>query len=62
MNVNVSESENINGTEKKRFSDIIKYSRTVAHYGKIEKVVGTTIESIGPDVNVGDLCHIYPTR
>jgi len=41
---------------------MIKYSRTVSHYGKIEKVVGMTIESTGPDANIGDLCYIYPSR
>ena len=42
--------------------DMIKYAQTVTHYGKIEKVLGMTIVSTGPDANVGDLCYIYPTR
>jgi flagellum-specific ATP synthase len=51
-----------NGDNNDNIRDMIKYSRTVARYGKIEKVVGMTIESAGPDVSVGDLCYIYPSR
>lgn len=29
--------------------------------GRVSQVVGLTIESIGPDVGVGSLCHIMPT-
>ncbi|NMB44544.1 MAG: flagellar protein export ATPase FliI [Clostridiales bacterium] len=29
------------------------------HLGKVVKVVGLTIESIGPEVKLGDLCKIY---
>ena len=28
--------------------------------GKVTKVVGLTIESIGPDANLNDLCKIIP--
>ena len=42
--------------------DALRYGQTVAYYGKIEKVVGMTIESTGPEVNVGDLCLVYPSR
>ncbi len=29
-------------------------------YGKVAKVVGLTIESVGPKARLGDLCRIYP--
>ena len=29
------------------------------HYGKVSKVVGLTIESIGPSAKLGDICHIF---
>ncbi|MCL2773720.1 MAG: flagellar protein export ATPase FliI [Oscillospiraceae bacterium] len=45
-----------------KIRDAIRYSQTVTCYGKIEKVVGMTIESSGPEVNVGDLCLVYPSR
>ena len=31
-------------------------------YGKDVKVVGLTIESIGPEARLGDLCQIYPDK
>lgn len=31
-------------------------------YGKVVKVVGLTIESIGPEARLGDLCRIYPDK
>jgi len=37
-------------------SDLIKYT------GRISQVVGLTIESHGPAVNLGELCNIYPLK
>ena len=31
-------------------------------YGKVVKVVGLTIESIGPEAKLNDLCKIYRDR
>ena len=36
--------------------DFVKYS------GRVSQVVGLTIESIGPAVNLGEICHIYPLK
>jgi flagellum-specific ATP synthase len=36
--------------------DFVKYS------GRVSQVVGLTIESIGPAVNMGEICHIYPLK
>lgn len=36
--------------------DLIKYS------GRVSQVVGLTIESHGPAVNLGELCNIYPLK
>lgn len=30
--------------------------------GKVTQVIGLTIESEGPDVGIGDVCHIYPHK
>lgn len=49
----------INYTKYKNFistHDFIKYS------GRVSQVVGLTIESIGPAVNLGEICHIYPLK
>ena len=29
------------------------------YMGKIEKIIGTTIQSTGPTCNIGDVCRIY---
>ena len=33
---------------------------TIEHSGKVMKVVGLTVESNGPAVNMGNICKIYP--
>lgn len=37
-------------------NDLIKYS------GRVSQVVGLTIESHGPAVNLGEICNIYPLK
>jgi len=37
-------------------SSFIKYS------GKVSQVIGLTIESLGPAVKLGEICHIYPLK
>ncbi|MGJ7921948.1 flagellar protein export ATPase FliI [Neobacillus sp. LXY-4] len=47
--------------------EIDKYLRTlqtinpIKFNGKVTQVIGLTIESQGPDVKLGDVCHIYPS-
>lgn len=31
-------------------------------HGRVTQVVGLTVESQGPDVNIGECCYIYPSR
>jgi flagellum-specific ATP synthase len=42
-----------------RISRIIQETETHRYFGKIDKVLGMMIESIGPECKVGDLCKIY---
>lgn len=49
--INYSKYKNVISTH-----DFIKYS------GRVSQVVGLTIESIGPAVNLGEICHIYPLK
>ena len=37
----------------------IQQAETYRYFGKIDKVIGMMIESIGPECKVGDLCNIY---
>ena len=48
--------------KRKHIGDAIKYGQTVSYYGKIVKIVDSAIESAGPNVNVGELCLIYPSK
>jgi len=43
------------------FHEILKNLDTVVHSGKVMKVVGLTVESNGPAVNMGNICRIYPS-
>lgn len=45
----------------KGFHDILRNLDTVEHSGKVMKVVGLTVESNGPTVNMGNICRIYPS-
>ncbi|OGO78896.1 MAG: flagellar protein export ATPase FliI [Clostridiales bacterium GWB2_37_7] len=51
MLINYSKYKNIISTH-----DFVKYS------GRVSQVVGLTIESLGPAVNLGEICHIYPIK
>lgn len=44
-----------------KYLDILKTTDTVSQSGKVMKVVGLTVESNGPVVNMGDICRIYPS-
>ena len=44
---------------QKKYCSIIKNTDTYSYFGKIDKVIGMMIESIGPECKVGDLCKIY---
>ena len=37
----------------------IKQAETISHTGKIENIVGMSIEASGSKAAVGDICRIY---
>ncbi len=39
--------------------DTIKNADIYRHQGKIEKIVGMTIQATGPECNIGDVCRIF---
>jgi len=41
-----------------KYRDRIKDLDTIKYTGKVERIVGLTIESVGPDVEYGELCKI----
>ncbi len=50
--------ETLNDTLR-RCREKVKNTGTVEYSGKVVKVVGLTVESNGPVVNMGDICKIY---
>lgn len=49
-----------NGLQK--YHDILTRSNFIQYYGKVSKVVGLTIESNGPEVDIGELCKLHASR
>lgn len=45
-----------------KYRDIISDTETIKYTGRVERIVGLTIESIGPDVEYGELCRIRLER
>lgn len=45
-----------------KYKNIISSHDFVKYSGRVSQVVGLTIESIGPAVNLGEICHIYPLK
>lgn len=45
-----------------KYRDILGQSEFSEYYGRVSKVVGLTIESDGPEVNIGELCKLYVAR
>lgn len=45
-----------------KYHKILEKSDFIEYTGKVSKVVGLTIESIGPEVNIGELCFINSSK
>ncbi len=45
-----------------KYHDILNRSDFIKYYGKVSKVVGLTIESDGPEVDIGELCRLHASR
>lgn len=46
----------------KKYKNIISTHDFVKYSGRVSQVVGLTIESLGPAVKLGEICHIYPLK
>ncbi|WP_226034947.1 flagellar protein export ATPase FliI [Aquibacillus saliphilus] len=44
------------------YLDLINQVDTYKRYGKIDRVIGLMIESIGPEASIGDVCYIHNTK
>jgi flagellar protein export ATPase FliI len=45
-----------------KYRDVLEESEFSEYYGRVSKVVGLTIESDGPEVNIGELCKLHISR
>lgn len=45
-----------------KFTKIINKNDFIQYTGKVSKVVGLTIESNGPEVNIGEICRLYAVK
>lgn len=45
-----------------KYKNMISTHDFVKYTGRVSQVVGLTIESIGPAVNLGETCYIYPLK
>ncbi|TRW28648.1 flagellar protein export ATPase FliI [Criibacterium bergeronii] len=46
----------------KKYFDKLSDVSLVSYKGRVSKVVGLTIESTGPQVQIGEVCQIYPVK
>lgn len=44
------------------YVSLIRRTDVIRQYGKVSQVVGLTIESTGPNAEIGEICYIYPQR
>jgi flagellum-specific ATP synthase len=44
------------------YLDVLDSVSPIKMNGKVTQVIGLTIESVGPDVKLGDICYIYSTQ
>ena len=45
-----------------KYHEILEKTNLIEYIGKVTKVVGLTIESDGPEVNIGEICRINALR
>lgn len=45
-----------------KYRQILQNSDFIEYSGRVSKVVGLTIESSGPEVNIGEICNIFAQR
>lgn len=48
--------------EINNYIDAVENTNTYKHYGKVIRVVGLMIESLGPEANVGEVCYIHTIK
>lgn len=44
-----------------RMIDLINKTDLTVSFGSVERIVGMTVESLGPSVKMGEICNVYPS-
>ncbi|MEA4849153.1 MAG: flagellar protein export ATPase FliI [Clostridiaceae bacterium] len=52
----------MNGIDFEKYNRALANSDLIKYTGRVSQVIGLTIESQGPAVNLGELCNIYPLK
>lgn len=45
-----------------KYFSALEEASTVRFIGRVNKIIGLTIESFGPQVKIGEVCYIYPLK
>ncbi len=45
-----------------KYHRLVNETKTVAYKGKIDKIIGMVIESVGPRADIGEVCRIYTSK
>lgn len=45
-----------------KYSALLEQLDTLEYSGRVNKVIGLTIEAVGPAVNIGEICNIFSVR
>lgn len=55
-------SDNLERIDFSKYNRILENKDFIRYSGKVSQVVGLTVESIGPAVNLNELCEIFNLR
>lgn len=45
-----------------KYFNVLNDANLIKYSGRVSKIVGLTIESLGPAVEIGEICYIYPLK
>lgn len=52
----------MNGIDLEKYGRALSDSELIKYTGRVSQVIGLTIESHGPAVNLGEICNIFPLK
>ncbi len=52
----------MNNIDLSKYKNALEHLNLIKYSGRVSKVVGLTIESEGPAVELGEVCDIFPLK